>query len=83
MGKEGNGCDAELLSMKEREGKGRGGLVLGCSVAWPCFPSVRRGWGIGGNRRASGSVVINLNCLFFYRGIKIHSNIVYCSRRRK
>jgi hypothetical protein len=59
--------------------------VLGCSVAWPCFPSVRRGWGIGGNRRASGSVAINskqFKVFVFYRVIKIYSNIVYCRGRK-
>jgi hypothetical protein len=34
MGKEGNGCDAELLSMKEREGKGREGEGWCSAARW-------------------------------------------------
>jgi hypothetical protein len=60
MGKEGNGCDAELLSMKEREGKGRvGARLLGGVAVFSLCETWLGDWG-----ESEGVLAINLKCLF-------------------
>jgi hypothetical protein len=81
MGKEGNGCDAELLSMKEREGKGRvGARLLGGVAVFSLCETWLGDWGESEGVRVCSN---QFKVFIFDRVIKIHSNIMHCSRRRK